>query len=226
MRHLGEQDLEALFDAEGYFYNKDGFQFRKFLDIKRRCDTTNKDVPIEKNDLSVVMMNPGSSRPRDVDENTCTDYLDKFVEAHPDATQYQIMRVMENCGYNYAKIVNLSDIRCADSDDFFRMLANELVNIDHSIFSEANRHHLKTNLNSQSLFILAWGVDIKLRGLAQQALGVLNSTDFWGESLKKIGIPHTKEVYAYYHPLPPNYNEQVEWVKKITAKIVGGTLME
>ena len=212
MRYLSEQELAALFDVQGVFYNQNGMQCRRFLDIKR------KNVNIDKNDLSVVMMNPGNSSPKNIDEKTCTDYLNKFVEANPDKTQFQIMRVMENCGFNYAKIINLSDVRCTSSDEFYKMHGDDQRNIEYSIFSESNKHHIKTYLNPQSLFIYAWGVDTKLQCLAEQALRVLNSNEFWGEKINNTGIPHPDRDYSYYHPLPKNNDEQIEWVKKITEK--------
>jgi hypothetical protein len=198
------------FNVQGFFYNQDDLKFRRFLEIKR------KNVDTNENDLSVIMMNPGSSRPKNLNESIADSYFDKFVEAHPDSTQSQIMKIMDNCGFNYAKIVNLSDIRNTNSTNFYKMLDNELKNHEHSIFSEKNKHLIKDYLNPKSVFIFAWGVDKKLENLAKQALQVL--IDFFGNDICKVYLEHSNK-YGYYHPLPKTTKSQKEWVEKITNKI-------
>ena len=124
------------FEVLAYFYNENDFKFRRYLEIHRKG--TNQ---IE-NDLNVIMMNPGSSKPKDIDEQKSNDFLDKFVVAHPDPTQYQIMKVMDNCNFNFAKIINLSDIRNSSSNSFYEMIKkNELKEINHSIFNDANDNY-------------------------------------------------------------------------------------
>src|SRR5690554_6743756 len=93
------------FEVTAYFYNSNNFKFRRYLEIKR------KNYLDDKNDLNVIMMNPGSSKPKNIDEKVNFDFLNKFVVAHPDPTQFQIMKIMDNCNLNYAKIINLSDVR-------------------------------------------------------------------------------------------------------------------
>lgn len=88
------------FKITGLFYELNDFKFRKYLNIVRKNSNT------ENPDLMIVMMNPGSSRPLK-EEN----YLNTESEAIPDRTQDQIMRLMNNCSFNYARILNLSDLR-------------------------------------------------------------------------------------------------------------------
>lgn len=95
------------FKTTGLFYQKDGYNFRKFLNIVRKNSSQN--TP----DLMVVMMNPGSSKPLDgIENNNCES------EAIPDNTQNQIMRVMNRCNFDYARILNLSDLREPKSSVF------------------------------------------------------------------------------------------------------------
>lgn len=199
------------FEVNGLFYNQGHLRFRKCLEIKR------KGVELTENDLTVVMMNPGSSRPKDVDESIETEYLNRFVAAHPDATQSQIMRIMDNCNLNYAKIINLSDIRTTDSKRFYKMINNELKDVEHSIFLEKNRDFLKAYLNPDSIFLLAWGVDKHLTSLAKLAIEMLNS--LWKKEIIITGYKHSNNLYGYYHPLPKKNQDQKEWVDKVSNKI-------
>lgn len=199
------------FDIQGFFYNQEELKFRRFLDIKR------KGIDSQESDLNVIMMNPGSSKPKKIDENISLDYLDKFVEAHPDTTQSQIMKIMEKCNFNHARIVNLSDIRNTNSNNFYKMLSNELKELEHSIFHEGNRHFLKSYLNPNAMFILAWGVDKNLQYLSKLALGVLN--ELWEIDIIKVGLEHPTNKYGYYHPLPKTQQSQKDWVDKMSEKI-------
>ena len=202
-------EAEKIFNLQGFFYIQGELRFRRYLEIKR------KNVILAKNDLSVIMMNPGSSKPKSIDENSFTDCFNKFIKAEPDTTLMQIMRVMENCNFNYAKIVNLSDVRTTKSTDFFKLLKSDLKNnIDHSIFFDPDKYDLKNYLNQQSVFIYAWGVDERLKKIARQALEVLYT---YGS--KKIGIPHSINQYGYYHPLPRGKEKQIKWVDTITRMI-------
>ena len=218
-------EIIGKFDVQGYFYKHDNLIFRRFLEIKK------KTIDIKENDLSMIMMNPGSSKPKNIiDENDIKSwdgYLDKFVEAQPDETQIQIMKIMENCKFNYAKIINLSDIRIAKSDFFYLMLekclsgncllGNCSKKYDHSIFSEKNRRFLENYLSAKSIFILAWGVDKILNDLSKQALTVLE--EMYGKNIKKIGNRHEKIKNGYYHPFPPRESEQIKWFNEISNKI-------
>ena len=79
----------------GYFYNNGQHSFRKYLNIKRI------DFRIANPDLMVVMMNPGSSK-------QYPEYMDCFdceVLTNPDYTQYRIMKIMNVCNFNYARIL-------------------------------------------------------------------------------------------------------------------------
>lgn len=99
--------MKKQFKITGLYYAELGFKFRKYLDIKR------VDTDITTPDIMVVMMNPGSSRPIDGIDNNKLESL-----AVPDNTQSQIMKVMLNSNLQYARILNLSDLREAKSNIF------------------------------------------------------------------------------------------------------------
>lgn len=190
------------FKITGLFYELNDFKFRKYLNIVRKNSNT------ENPDLMIVMMNPGSSRPLK-EEN----YLNTESEAIPDRTQDQIMRLMNNCSFNYARILNLSDLREANSSVFYETIS-ELDNhkITHSIFDIERIEEFEELFVNNTPVIFAWGVNKKLMKLAIQAINRI------GE-IKPIGIKKLGFEYAYYHPLPQNHKKQVEWVEKITGII-------
>jgi len=199
------------FEVTAFFYNSKNLKFRRYLEIRR------KGFLGKENDLSVIMMNPGSSKPKNIDEKINHDFLNKFVIAHPDPTQYQIMKVMNNCNLNYAKIINLSDVRNGSSKEFYNMLSNQLRNINHSIFDKSNEKHLIDYLNVESKFILGWGVNNKLNELSTKALEKLNNLSV--KELHFFGVKHPNNKNGYYHPLPRTEQKQKEWVIEITTQI-------
>lgn len=76
-----------------------------------------KESELQVPDLMVVMMNPGNSKPINGIDN-----YNKKTEVIPDQTQNQIMRIMINCGFEYARILNLSDARETSSSKFYQMI--------------------------------------------------------------------------------------------------------
>lgn len=194
--------MREKFNITGLFYKKDGYKFRKFLNIVK--NNSDKKRP----DLMVIMMNPGSSKPLDGNENNKIE-----TEAIPDNTQDQIMRVMEKCKFDFARILNLSDLREAKSSVFYEKIEElEEQRISHSIFDK------KRNSDYEALFvknipvIFAWGVNEKLSDLANLTVKRIGET-------KPVGLMKKGYNNAYYHPLPQNYTKQKEWVEKITEMI-------
>lgn len=123
------------FEITGLFYEASGYKLRKYLDIKREESSQNEP------DLMVVMMNPGSSFPLDgIDNNSVPS------EAEPDTTQQQIMKVMDAASFDYARILNLSDLRTPDSNELYRFLKSEESNtVAHSIFYAVRKAENRLN---------------------------------------------------------------------------------
>ena len=55
-----------------------------------------------------------------------------MVFAKPDVTQYQVMRIMAEMGWDHVRIVNLSDIREPKSIKFFKRVKEFEINFDES----------------------------------------------------------------------------------------------
>lgn len=191
------------FNITGYFYTIGEYSFRKFLNIKRK--TTSKTKP----DLMVIMMNPGSSRPTKDFENI----YNKEVPTIPDNTQDQIMRVMNNSNLDYARILNLSDLRETKSNILIQKI--EILKeqkIQHSIFDDARTDDFNEFFVKNRPVICAWGVNPKLSELGTMAFEKVKSEKIIGQRKESV-------ENAYYHPLPQNYNKQKEWVELISNSI-------
>lgn len=193
--------MKNQFKITGLFYEIQGFKFRKYLDIKKVKST------LKSPDLMVVMMNPGASISRDgIDNNTIES------EVVPDRTQSQIMTVMLNCGFNYARVLNLSDIREPNSNKFFKKMAElESKGIAHSIFDDSRKEDFNSLWTPNIPVIYGFGVSIHLKPLALKAIAASNTSNTYG-----ILKPNT--TWAYYHPLPPVYSKQLEWVNSINEQ--------
>ena len=185
----------------GKFYELRGHFFRSYLDISSLKST------LSEPDLMVVMMNPGSSYPLD------TIAGDSCVSTHPDNTQRQIVKVMENCGFTHARVLNLSDFRTPKSDDFFKFITSvEASKITHSIFFEERQFELESLFRNQVPVIYAWGVDLRLVPLARKVIKILKVS-------RPTGLLKKGSTCSYYHPLPRNSHRQKDWVNKISAQL-------
>jgi len=124
--------LSGKFEVTGLFYETNGLKLRKFLDIK--LSGTKQSKP----QLMVVMMNPGSSYPLDGIENNTVPAV-----AKPDNTQSQIMKVMEGASIEYARVLNLSDLRTPNSNALYKFLkSKESQLVDYSVFSPTRKSEL------------------------------------------------------------------------------------
>lgn len=193
--------MSAKFEVTGLFYESKGFKLRKYLNIKRA------NITLDEPDLMVVMMNPGSSYPLNgIDNNSLPS------EAQPDNTQKQIMRVMDALGFNYARILNLSDLRTPDSGELYRFLkSDECCLVEHSIFSPNRHSELEQLYVADVPVIFGWGVNQALVPLAKLAIEALSISN-------PLGILKPNTRYSYFHPLPKIYAKQLEWVQHVISQ--------
>lgn len=192
------------FTVTGHFYMTNGYKLRRFLDIR----FAGKELEIP--DLMIVMMNPGSSRPiNGIDDSH------KPTEALPDNTQDQIMRVMINAGFQYARVLNLSDLRTPNSSELYAFLQSpDSSTINHSIFHPAREGEYAELFVIDVPVIYAWGVNEVLKALALSAISKIGHAN-------PVGWKKEGSSYGYYHPLPPSTPKQTEWVERITEMLSG-----
>ncbi|OBT13158.1 hypothetical protein A9264_14415 [Vibrio sp. UCD-FRSSP16_10] len=190
------------FEVTGLFYQQGDFKCRKYLDIKR-VDSLQA-LP----DVMVVMMNPGSSYPLDsIDNNMVAS------PAVPDKTQDQIMKIMDNLNFDYARILNLSDLRTPKSNELYKFIkSSQSETFPHSIFDGKRKEELKSLFVQGVPVIYGWGVNKALEPLAKLAIEAINCSD-------PVGLKKAETLHSYYHPLPQVYKDQVEWVKVVTEQL-------
>lgn len=229
-RTLRAAMLKKIYEVNGYFYdvklaNGNILHMRNILEIRNK---KNKSTGI---DAVVIMMNPGKSKPikkRKIDlftqGNVCEELKSRFnsknstiplYKTKPDVTQYQIMRVMERQGWNYVRVINLSDVREPKSKKFEKKLKDELQNFnEHSLFSKGRIQELAMLMGETPNVpaIFAWGVSTALSTLGKQCIDCL-------PDISVIGKKKPTKEYLYYHPLQRGSEAQKEWVDSICSQI-------
>ena len=228
VQFIPAKDLKAKYQILGHFYSVDmpqgqPLQCRSVLEI-----VTNSRMPAEVNAIStlqpdavVVMMNPGSSKPLvEVNNRISADSIHELaislVPTRPDTTQYQVMRLMHYCQWQHVRVLNLSDLRCAQSPLFIRQF-QELEaahNFDaHSIFSSAREAELaaKVPRRKDMPVVFAWGVSEKLDPLIERCQARLAHVRMV-RGLVKEGTTN-----KYFHPLPTLQAGKLLWVEGMVA---------
>src|SRR5438128_2289474 len=128
VRFIPAEKLKNKFAVFGHFYSvhvapRKWIECRSVLEIAG-TQLSAKALTDQKPDAIFVMMNPGSSRPLvEVDNRIRASGIHELrvslVPTKPDTTQYQVMRLMHHCQWRHVRVLNLSDIRCAGSGEFF-----------------------------------------------------------------------------------------------------------
>lgn len=140
-----------------------------------------------------------------------------YTYAKTDNTQYQLMRFMNLKNWNKVLIINLSDIRAGNIEDFKRKLndAKRVGFESHSIFSSQRKKELNQVLAECSgPIIVAWGTDARLKDLAEIALTALPQ-----DRIK--GVEHKDNKPLYYHASPTPLKGKLEWLKQMNENISG-----
>lgn len=206
-------ELNTIFEVTGHFYQTKicGVQekCRSLLEIKRKNRTT------DSSDLLIIMMNPGSSKP--IEENNVSHWVigtpKKLIPTLPDTTQYQIMRVMDKVGLNYAKIINLSDLRTSKSAVFYQKVATYSTDHSHSIFDDTREREIIELLKLDIPIVCAWG-------LSRDLLPLVNLVSPKLVRYPIHGLKGNEEDFLFRHPLPQRWNLQKEWIEKICSQLL------
>lgn len=211
-------DLKGIFHTEGAFYhtelNGESYACRGLAKISRRGVET--DVA----DALFVMVNPGSCKP--TDEDYLFPKYNKnlseipFVQANSDATQYQIMRLMERRGWNMIYIIKLSDLKAGNIEEFKAHLSlfEAQGNDSHSIFSGGRISEIVMLLAEKTRIIAGWGTQTFMKKRMVHALSVLT------DSREVSGLPHKTNPY-YYHPFPMVQHKYIKWLDNMCEVLDG-----
>ncbi|MDF7808077.1 hypothetical protein P4E94_11555 [Pontiellaceae bacterium B12219] len=232
MNFLYAADLKKRFTCYGHFYelafmNGETAQCRSVLEIVDRSIAQGNPAAISQMipDVVVIMMNPGSSRPKEdghVDEvltfpRVGTAFPKELVLTQPDNTQYQIMRVAVSRGWKHIRVLNLSDLRDPKSVKFIQKV-NALQEIMgghvHSMFCPERAEELSFSLQRKTPtpILLGWGQDPGLLPLVEQCLGRIS-----GEPT--VTVPSQVHPLLNAHPSPMMQDKKIQWLETILQQI-------
>jgi hypothetical protein len=117
---------------------------------------------------------------------------------------------MENKKWNHIRILNLSDLRSGNSNEFIKMI-NKVTNFSHSIFSEGRRDELNSlmKIDKNTNVIATWGINNQLIDLARLCKQRINKCE-----LKGISKDVHNELYYYIKPM--TYSKQEEMLTRLS----------
>jgi hypothetical protein len=227
VRFIPAGQLKDKFAVFGHFYSvqvapRKWIECRSVLEIMEAEHAPAKALSDQKPDAIFIMMNPGSSRPlTDVNNRIRAEAIRQLqmslVPTKPDTTQYQVMRLMHYCRWRHVRVLNLSDIRCAKSGEFFEQftsLEDEHSFDAHSVFSQRRGDELASKLtrHTDTPVVLAWGLSSALDPLIERCLSRLP------EKTKTIGLMKEDMPGRYLHPLPSLQRQKVAWLDQMVEQ--------
>jgi hypothetical protein len=226
------QELKSKFAVFGHFYSvqiapKKVVECRSVLEIVQKAHASEKASVLSnrKPDAVFIMMNPGSSRPLiEVDNRIHAKAIHELpislVPTKPDTTQYQVMRIMHYCEWRHVRVLNLSDLRCPKSGEFFKQfkgLEGDFSFDAHSVFSDRRKDELALKLTKDSAIpvVRAWGVSPHLDPLIDRCLSKLTKA----KTVRRLMKDGTTNKFL--HPLPSLQTQQVDWVNRMVEQCQG-----
>jgi hypothetical protein len=176
-------------------------------------------------DVVAIMMNPGSSHPKDIyhmDAEIAYPQTERrtrkeLVLTQPDNTQYQLMRVAAEKGWRHIRVLNLSDLRDPKSGSFLQKveaLGEIMGGHMHSMFCRERSTECGQALlrRGSTPILLGWGQDAGLIPLAEQCLKCLE-----GEPVRTV----SSEVHPFLnaHPSPMLQSKKLLWLENMMAEL-------
>jgi hypothetical protein len=126
------------------------------------------------------------------------------------------MRLMHFCGWRHVRVLNLSDLRCSKSGDFFKQFKRlEEDSFDsHSIFSTRRNNELALKLTKHNAIpvIRAWGVSAELDPLIERC------TSSIGKNQTVKGLLKAGTTNKYLHPLPSLQKQKLSWIDRMVRQ--------
>ena len=232
MTFLYAAELKKRFTCYGHFYelqlmNGERAKCRSVLEI---VDTSipqenPSDISEMIPDVVVIMMNPGSSRPKvegHVDgvieyPAAGTSSRKELVLTQPDNTQYQVMRVSVAQGWKHIRVLNLSDLRDPKSGSFLQKvdaLRGVMGGHVHSMFCEERRAECDFSLKrkTETPILLGWGQDLGLLPLVEQCMVRISG-------LPTVTVQSDVHPLLNAHPSPMLQKKKILWLETILDHI-------
>jgi len=232
MEFLYAAELKKKFTCYGHFYElqlMDGerVRCRSVLEIVDRSipQENPSDISEMIPDVVVIMMNPGSSRPK------IEGHVDAVIEfprsgnstrkplvlTQPDNTQYQVMRVAVAKGWKHIRVLNLSDLRDPKSGSFLQKvdaLSGIMGGHVHSLFCDERGEECAFSLKRKTStpILLGWGQDPGLLPLVEQCLKKI-------EGEPTTTVPSAVHPLLNAHPSPMLQKKKVQWLETILRNL-------
>lgn len=226
VKYLFAEELNKHYEVYGHFYQLNlneelNRKCRSVLEIVSKAvfpdiESIKKSLP----DAVVIMMNPGSSKPKAGDngsvytENSIVGLECDLVDTKPDNTQYQIMRLMAHFGWTHTRIINLSDLRSPKSSLFMETI--KILESDvHSVFSNKRRAELERKMDRKpgAPVICAWGLNPTLIPLSRKVQDFMDRQPV-------IGVKKESGSFLFRHARPHLKATQQEWLDSTVKQIV------
>lgn len=214
--------FKSKFSVYGHFYKlkigSESVSCRSVLEIIQ----TNESGEIPETPCAViVMMNPGSSSPKDQNyiekefvpsEIRSSSWFKEVIPAKPDPAQYQIMRLMLLEGWNHVRILNLSDL-CNGNSGSFSTDFSHYETLDssnpHCITDIGRRTELNRYCSKVQYIVAAWGREKVLLKSAEDFLENFNTV-----SGISVGYP------CYYYASPSRKDYKLKWLENIQPTLI------
>ncbi len=217
------ESLKNDFEVKGEFYRLDRGE-KEALVCRRRVEICLKNSAGKSTqpDAVAVLMNPGSIRFAAPTEEVSLPQITNAArlpmrDTHlkslkPDNTQYQLMRLMRQMGWERLRLINLSDLCDANSDSFARLYRelnddSQADAIPHSLLHLSRANELKRLLKADHL-ILAWGSNPVQQADAEAFLKLTKRR-------KPIGLALDYPWYRFASPY--RKDQKLSWLKEITT---------
>ena len=232
MEFIYAAELKKRFTCYGHFYelnlmNGERAKCRSVLEIVDASIPQGDPSAISEMqpDVVVIMMNPGSSHPKDI--NHIDDGIEypradaslrkELVPTQPDNTQYQVMRVAVSKGWRHIRVLNLSDLRDPKSGSFLQKvdaLGGIMGGHVHSMFCAERTAECRRSLARQTPtpILLGWGQDTGLLPLAEQCLGRI-------EGEPTCTVPSEVHPLLNAHPSPMLQKKKLLWLETIAQAL-------
>ncbi len=221
VKYLGAEELNKHYEVYGHFYQlnlneEQDYNCRSVLEIVSKAiipdiESIQKSLP----DAVVIMMNPGSSKPKVGDngsvytENSIVGLECDLVDTKPDNTQYQIMRLMAYFDWRHTRIINLSDLRSPKSSLFMETI--KILESDvHSVFSNKRRAELERKMDRKpgAPVICAWGLNPTLIPFSRKVQDFMDGKPV-------VGVKKVSDSFLFRHARPHLKDAQQEWLDVI-----------
>lgn len=186
MDFIYASELKQQFQVVGHYYNLklkgQLFPCRRVADIYDAKQLDVQQLERCQPQAVVIMMNPGSSSPVDQQAPIQTisaaklfaaDYPIHWSVIKPDNTQYQMMRLMRQQGWQHLRIINLSDLREGNSRTFAKhFLEAQHLNKQnpHSYLHPKRQPELLSLCEQSRAVIAAWGSNAVQKHQAQACI--------------------------------------------------------